>query len=180
MEVLASILRVAPARAYDLDRQARDLFRAKQYEKALERSRQAVSLKPNDPILNNNLGYLYYVLGRNDEALSYLETTLQLDPKRKEAHGNIARAHYEEYLRLYPGSPKAEEFRRILPSPFLSRLRSAAAAFRISAAEMTPSPSASSASIRSIRTGPPRVDAWPAGRRRTITNSIGTSGVEPG
>jgi hypothetical protein len=25
-----------------------------------------------------------------------------------------AKQHYEEYLRLYPASPKAEEFRRIL------------------------------------------------------------------
>jgi len=83
-------------------------------------------LKPGDPVLLNNLGFLYYVMGRNDDALTYLEKTLALDPKRKEAHGNIAelylklgrreeaRKHYETYLALYPGSPKAEEFRKIL------------------------------------------------------------------
>ena len=59
-------------------------------------------------------------------AFSEIHSALQLDPKRKEAHGNIAelymklgkkaeaKRHYEEYLKLYPTSPKAEEFRKIL------------------------------------------------------------------
>ncbi|HEY1493237.1 MAG TPA: polysaccharide deacetylase family protein [Candidatus Solibacter sp.] len=114
------------SKAYDLDRQARDLFRARKLDEALKKSQEAVKLKPNDPILLNNLGFLYFAMGRNDEAVTWLEKTLQLDPKRKEAHGNIAevylrmgrkpeaKQHYEEYLRLYPASPKAEEFRRIL------------------------------------------------------------------
>jgi tetratricopeptide (TPR) repeat protein len=123
--------RPAPAtrgvsKAYDLDRQARELFRGRKLDEALKKSQEAVKLKPNDPILLNNLGFLYFAMGRNDEAVTWLEKTLQLDPKRKEAHGNIAevylklgrkpeaKQHYEEYLRLYPASPKAEEFRRIL------------------------------------------------------------------
>ena len=85
-------------------------------------------MKPNNAVLLNNLGFLYFAMGRNEEALSYLEKTLKLDPKRKEAHGNVAevylkmgrkseaKQHFEEYLRLYPDSPKAEEFRRILPT----------------------------------------------------------------
>jgi peptidoglycan/xylan/chitin deacetylase (PgdA/CDA1 family)/tetratricopeptide (TPR) repeat protein len=121
----APAVRGAP-KAYDLDRQARDLFRAKKYDDALQKSQQAVGLKPNDPILLNNLGFLYYAAGRYSDALPYLEKTLQLDPKRKEAHGNIAelylklgrkaeaKQHFEEYLRLYPNSPKGEEFRKIL------------------------------------------------------------------
>jgi peptidoglycan/xylan/chitin deacetylase (PgdA/CDA1 family)/uncharacterized caspase-like protein len=118
--------RSATPKAYDLDRQARDLFRAKKYDEAVANSQQAIAQKPNDPILLNNLGFLYYAMGKYDEALPYLEKTLQIDPKRKEAHGNIAelymklgrkaeaKQHYEEYLRLYPASPKAEEFRKIL------------------------------------------------------------------
>jgi len=113
-------------KAYDLDRQARDLFRARKYDEAVQKSQAAVALKPNDPILLNNLGFLYYSMGSYDQALPYLEKTLRIDPKRKEAHGNIAelylklgrkaeaRHHFEEYLRLYPGSPKAEEFRKVL------------------------------------------------------------------
>jgi len=119
-------VRAAAPKAYDLDRQARDLFRARKFDEALQKSQQAVAQKPNDPILLNNLGFLYYAMGRYDEALPYLEKTLQIDPKRKEAHGNMAelymklgrkqeaKQHYEEYLRLYPTSPKADEFRKIL------------------------------------------------------------------
>jgi peptidoglycan/xylan/chitin deacetylase (PgdA/CDA1 family)/tetratricopeptide (TPR) repeat protein len=122
----AQPVRAGTSKAYDLDRQARDLFRAKKFDEALQKSQQAVAQKPNDPILLNNLGFLYYAMARYDEALPYLEKTLQIDPKRKEAHGNIAellmklgrkqeaKQHYEEYLHLYPTSPKADEFRKIL------------------------------------------------------------------
>jgi peptidoglycan/xylan/chitin deacetylase (PgdA/CDA1 family)/uncharacterized caspase-like protein len=122
----APAVRGATSKAYDLDRQARDLFRAKKYDEALQKSQEAVAQKPNDAILTNNLGFLYYATGKYNEALPYLEKTLQIDPKRKEAHGNIAelymklgrkaeaKQHYEEYLRLYPTSPKAEEFRKIV------------------------------------------------------------------
>jgi peptidoglycan/xylan/chitin deacetylase (PgdA/CDA1 family)/uncharacterized caspase-like protein len=114
------------AQAYDLDRQARELYREKKYDQAVEKSKQALDLKPGDPVLLNNLGFLYYSMGRYDDALTYLERTLQADPKRKEAHGNIAelylrlgrkqeaKEHYQRYLELYPNSPKAEEFRKIL------------------------------------------------------------------
>jgi tetratricopeptide (TPR) repeat protein len=115
-------------RAYDLDRQGLQLYKEKQYQQAEQKFKAAAALKPRDPVLLNNLGYIYYVMGRNGEALTYLEKTLSLDPRRKEAQGNIAelylklgrreeaKKHYEEYLILYPASPKAEEFRRILQS----------------------------------------------------------------
>jgi peptidoglycan/xylan/chitin deacetylase (PgdA/CDA1 family)/uncharacterized caspase-like protein len=118
--------RGAMSKAYELDRDARDLFHAKKVDEAIQKSQQAVALKPNDPILLNNLGFLYYAAGKYAEALPYLDKTLQIDPKRKEAHGNIAEAymklgrkaeakqHFEEYLKLYPTSPKADEFRKIL------------------------------------------------------------------
>jgi peptidoglycan/xylan/chitin deacetylase (PgdA/CDA1 family)/TolA-binding protein len=116
----------APTRAYALDREAQQLYREKKYVLAAQKMQQAVSLKPNDPILLNNLGYVYYVMGRYDDALSYLQKTLVVDPKRKEAHGNIAdvyrkmgrngdaRKEYEQYLALYPASPRAEEVRRVI------------------------------------------------------------------
>jgi len=112
--------------AYDMDRQGLELYREKKYAEAEQKFKAAIELKPNDPVLLNNLGFLYYVMGRNDDALTYLQKTLALDPKRKEAHGNIAelyykmgqkteaKQHYEQYLALYPNSPKAPEFRKIL------------------------------------------------------------------
>jgi Flp pilus assembly protein TadD len=65
-------------------------------------------------------------MGRYDDAVTYLQKTLAADPKRKEAHGNIADAllklgrrdeakqHYQQYLALFPNSPRTPEVRRIL------------------------------------------------------------------
>ncbi len=115
-----------PVRAYDLDRQGRQLFREHRYDEAIDKLGQAVALKPGDPVLLNNLGYLYYVVGNFDDATKYFEKTLAVDPKRKEAHGNIADAyikmgrkqeakeHYRQYLALYPNSPRAAEVKKIL------------------------------------------------------------------
>jgi len=114
------------ARAYELDRKGQQLYREKKYDQALEAFQQAVQLKPNDPVLLNNLGFIYYKMNRYDDALAWLEKTLAADPKRKEAHGNIAelylkmgrrteaKEHYEQYLALWPNSPKAAEIREIL------------------------------------------------------------------
>ena len=79
-------------------------------------------------MLVNNLGYPYHVMGRYDDALSYLQKTLAIDPRRKEAHQNIAdtyiklgrraegKQHYEQFLALQPGSARSEEVRKVLES----------------------------------------------------------------
>ncbi len=113
-------------RAYDLDRAGLELYREKQYSAAEEKFHAAVDLKPGDPVLMNNLGYIYFVMGRYDDALPWLEKTLAADPKRKEAHENIAelflkmgrksdaKEHAQQYIALAPKSAKAEEFRKLL------------------------------------------------------------------
>jgi peptidoglycan/xylan/chitin deacetylase (PgdA/CDA1 family)/tetratricopeptide (TPR) repeat protein len=122
----AAAVRPKPARAFDLDRQGRQLYRERKYDEALDKVQQAVALKPNDAVLLNNLGFLYYKTGHYDDALKYLEKTLAVDPDRKEAHGNLAdaylkvgrrpeaKAHYERYLELFPNSPRGDEVRKIL------------------------------------------------------------------
>src|SRR5215831_4505028 len=112
--------------AYELDREARQLYREKKYDEAVKKSQEAVALKPGDAVLLNNLGFLFYAMGRDEDSLIWLRKTLEIDPNRKEAHGNIAellnrmgrkaeaKQHYERYLQLYPTSPKAEEFRKLL------------------------------------------------------------------
>ena len=114
------------ARAYDLDRVARGYYREKKYDEAAKTLEQAVALKPNDPVLLNNLGFIYFEMGRYNDAVTFLEKTLALDPNRKEAHGNLAYAylklgrkaeaktHFERYLELFPTSPTAPEVRQIL------------------------------------------------------------------
>ncbi len=116
----------ANARAYDLDRIGRQAYREMKYEDAEKAFAKAVALKPNDPILLNNLGFVYYQLGRYGDSVAWLEKTLAADPNRKEAHGNIAyaylklgrnaeaRKHFDRYLELFPASPKAAEIRGIL------------------------------------------------------------------
>jgi peptidoglycan/xylan/chitin deacetylase (PgdA/CDA1 family)/Flp pilus assembly protein TadD len=116
------------ARAYDLDRQGQQLYREKKYGDALVRFKAAVDLKPGDPVLLNNLGFIYYAMGKYDDAVAWLQKTLSVDPRRKEAHENIADAllkegrkaeakqHYEQFLALHPNGTRAEEIRKLLPS----------------------------------------------------------------
>jgi peptidoglycan/xylan/chitin deacetylase (PgdA/CDA1 family)/uncharacterized caspase-like protein len=118
--------RSKPLRAYDLDRQGQQLYREKKYDEALQKFQAAVQLKPNDPVLLNNLGFLYYAMGRYEDSLLWLQKTLAIDPKRKEAHLNLgdlylkmdrkaeAKQHYEQFLALYPGTQRRDEIRKIL------------------------------------------------------------------
>ena len=122
----ADVPRSTAARAYDLDRQGQQFYRQQKYDEALKKMQEAVSLRPNDALLLNNLGYVYYAAGRYDESMTYLLKTLAVDPHRKEAHLNIgdlfmklgkpaeAKPHYEEFLKLMPNYSRADEIRKIL------------------------------------------------------------------
>jgi len=124
----AAPARSAAVRAYDLDRQGQAFYREKKYDEAVKKCLAAVALRPNDPLLLNNLGFIYYQMGRYDDSLTYLQKTLDIDPHRKEAHLNIAdlfkklgrnaeaKQHYEQFLALYPSSSRAEEVRKTIQS----------------------------------------------------------------
>ncbi len=113
-------------KAYDLDRQGQQLYREKKYDEAVEKLKAAVAMKPNDPVLLNNLGFMYYAAGRDDEAVKYLQKTLGLDPNRREAHANLgdlyrrqgknaeARQHYQQFLDLHPTPQGDAAIRRIM------------------------------------------------------------------
>ncbi|HXJ42979.1 MAG TPA: polysaccharide deacetylase family protein, partial [Bryobacteraceae bacterium] len=64
VEARAAAPQPTKARAYDLDRLGRQAYREKKYDEAAKDFEQAVALKPGDPILLNNLGFLYYEMGR--------------------------------------------------------------------------------------------------------------------
>jgi tetratricopeptide (TPR) repeat protein len=54
---------------FDLDRLARQLYREKKYDDAAHALERAASLKPADPVLLNNLGFMYYEMGRYNDAV---------------------------------------------------------------------------------------------------------------
>jgi DNA-binding SARP family transcriptional activator len=65
-------------------------------------------------------------VGRYDDAVTNLQKTLALDPKRKEAHENLAdtylkmgrradaKSEYEQFLALNPSTVRADEVKKIL------------------------------------------------------------------
>jgi peptidoglycan/xylan/chitin deacetylase (PgdA/CDA1 family)/Flp pilus assembly protein TadD len=122
----AVVVKKTPSPAYELDRQGLDLYRGKKYQEALQKFQAAAALRPNDPVIMNNLGFLYYTVGQFDDAVTNLQKTLALDPKRKEAHENLAdtylkmhrnadaKKEFEQFLTLNPAGGRADEVKRIL------------------------------------------------------------------
>src|SRR5208283_3293078 len=112
--------------AYELDREGLQLYRQKKYDDALQKFQAAVALRPTDPVILNNLAFLYYTVGRYDDAVTNLQKTLALDPKRKEAHENLAdtylkmgrredaKKEYQQFLALNPSNSRAEEVKKTL------------------------------------------------------------------
>lgn len=103
--------------AWTLGERGRDL------ERALGMSREAVEHAPSNSSYCDTHGWLLHLLDRNDDALEWLRTALQLrDAARGPAaiiHEHLgevyhalgrpaeARSHLEEVLRLEPGNPRA-------------------------------------------------------------------------
>lgn len=63
------------------------------YEEGIEYLRVADSARPNDVDILNDLGFACMVLGKNDLAVSVLETALENDPTNDRATNNLAMAH---------------------------------------------------------------------------------------
>jgi eukaryotic-like serine/threonine-protein kinase len=77
---------------------------AQQSDEALGYLRAALALRPDAPLVHNNLGAILDRKGRLDDAISHYEQTLRLDPRYTLAHINLGRAlrakgHPEEALR---------------------------------------------------------------------------------
>jgi tetratricopeptide (TPR) repeat protein len=83
---------------FDPHRAAKDLevgdfyFKKKNYAAALERYRESLFYKPNDAFANFRIAQALDKLSRTDEAIE----------------------HYEEYLRILPTGPQAEEAKKAL------------------------------------------------------------------
>lgn len=83
---------------FDPHRAAKDIevgdfyFKKKNYGAALERYREALFYKPNDALANFRMAQAFDKLARVDEAIE----------------------HYEEYLKILPTGPQAEEAKKAL------------------------------------------------------------------
>lgn len=84
--------------------------------------KQALKIRPRDPGLLNDVGYSYLLQGRYQEAASYLDQAVELNPKHEKAQENLAmlslrkgdRADAEaRLLRLYPAGEARRHLARL-------------------------------------------------------------------
>jgi tetratricopeptide (TPR) repeat protein len=77
---------------------------AKNWSAAIDSFNRAAARQPNNPDVQNYLGYVYRKSGNLDQAFKYYNEALRLDPDHKGAHEYIG----EAYL-MVNNLPKAEE-----------------------------------------------------------------------
>lgn len=93
-------------------------------KEAIEAYRQYLSAKPNNPDVRTDMGIMYRALGDFDRAIEEFKKAAQSDPKHINSRYNIgivllhdkgdikgAIKAWEDYLRVDPGSEKAQRVR---------------------------------------------------------------------
>ena len=96
-------------------------------EPALEANKQAIKLRPSDPLANSQMGMSYFYMRQFEEAKQYFLKVLSVDPSSANqphlflahiAHlggrPEEARTYIGGYLELHPNSPQAPHLRRTL------------------------------------------------------------------
>jgi len=96
-------------------------------QEALAANLKAAELRPNDALVNTQLGVNYFYLRRYPDAKGYFEKVVAIDPLSANAPqlflAHIAMAEHEpgeaerhilDYLALHPNSPRAAHLRRTL------------------------------------------------------------------
>lgn len=93
-------------------------------EKAVERYRQYLKIKNDEPDVWVDMGVCYYELGKNNDAINYMEKAIKLKPDHQIAHLNIgivnfssgnkdkAKEYWKKAVAINPGSEvgkRAEE-----------------------------------------------------------------------
>jgi tetratricopeptide (TPR) repeat protein len=121
----------APTGADDHFRRGVKLYMKGKLVEARAAFEASLGLDPRNAVALSNLGYISYDLGHLDEALADQKRALAVDPGYANAHYGLAliyrdrgedamaRAHFEEYLRLEPGgfwARKAEEELNRIPT----------------------------------------------------------------
>ena len=95
--------------------EGRQAYQRGEFDAALARFQDQISLHPSDPSSHSNAGQMLIRMGRPAEALPYLAKAVALDPERWTYRFNLARGHgavgdwelaaveYQEAARLFPG-----------------------------------------------------------------------------
>jgi peptidoglycan/xylan/chitin deacetylase (PgdA/CDA1 family)/uncharacterized caspase-like protein len=103
--------------------QGQTLYQEKHYQQSLDEFLTAAKMDPSSALAANNVGFLYYKMGKFDEALRWYEKTIVLDPRRPIAYANLgdlyyqlnriaeARHIYEKFLELAPNNDYAPTVR---------------------------------------------------------------------
>jgi len=63
-----------------LNEQGISLGNNQQYDKAIEKFEKAIKRNPEYPLLHFNIGMMHRAMGRYDEAISYIQNSIDLDP----------------------------------------------------------------------------------------------------
>ena len=66
------------------------------FEKAIEKYKQALNIKPDFETAYNNIGLTLKKLGKDDEALSYFEKAIEINPKYAEAYNNLGSVQFSK------------------------------------------------------------------------------------
>jgi Tfp pilus assembly protein PilF len=116
-EYFRQALRVDPGSYEPLINLAGTLISLQRCEDALSWNLEAVTVRPNDPLAQAQLGRDYFCLGRYDQAEVHLKQAKALDPShfsypqlvlarvyREFQNWPAARNELEEFLKLHPGS----------------------------------------------------------------------------
>jgi peptidoglycan/xylan/chitin deacetylase (PgdA/CDA1 family)/uncharacterized caspase-like protein len=99
---------------------AMSLYREKRYQEAADAFESVLKIHPGHVMATNNLGFVYFKLGRLDDAVTWYEKAIALDPKRAIAYANLgdalvqlnrpadAKRAYQKFLELQPRSKLAD------------------------------------------------------------------------
>jgi tetratricopeptide (TPR) repeat protein len=96
-------------------------FDQNQMKKQFEHFKNQVDAQPNDPQHRVNLGYSYFLLGKNEEAIKQFKVALDLDKKFYDAYLNLGIVYLDEE-RLDEGLKMASKASEIAPRDYKSQL----------------------------------------------------------
>jgi tetratricopeptide (TPR) repeat protein len=95
-------------------------FKEKNYAAARDQFAQSLKLQPDFALAANNLGFVYWKMNDDANAVKYFEAALRIDPSRAIAYANLgdalvrqgkaddAKKAFETYLQLAPNGGSAQ------------------------------------------------------------------------